>query len=284
FGISVAGVVVPAVKHLAVKIPAVSDLVCVRDIEKAEKLMNEIEPGMVKVMEYIEKASVDEVRTVDGIMEQMGNNEALEGADLRKLDSFLRHKDENKALGNLYRIVTGDGHVKWVCIDHYRENYQAKAAESFRDTVKALGGSFDENVGRVEVEVNSPLQAEQFYMALEKARSVYELKIELDWEPTYNDFNRLRDTLLKTNVGVLELRCSPVKLITTDILNRSKRYDPIIDIMRHPSIQSFAFTNAPYEFFKRSNLLSRNDNFSHLRYLEIDLINVVAMIPNLYCQ
>ncbi|KAF9925945.1 hypothetical protein BGZ65_007504, partial [Modicella reniformis] len=100
---------------------------------------------------------------------------------------------------------------------------------------------------------------------------------------TYDDFNRLRDTLLKTNVGVLDLGCYKENTPTGDILNRGKRYDPIIDIMRHPSIQSFAFTSTPYEFFKRSKLLSRSDNFSHLRHLEIDLDGLDAAVPDLKC-
>ncbi|KAI8359010.1 hypothetical protein B0O80DRAFT_443113, partial [Mortierella sp. GBAus27b] len=79
----------------------------------------------------------------------MRNNEALEGADLRKLETFLKNKDGNKVLGNLYRTVTSEGHVKWVCIDHYRENYHEKAVKVFRDTVESMGGSFDENVGSV---------------------------------------------------------------------------------------------------------------------------------------
>ncbi|KAF9987431.1 hypothetical protein BGZ65_003641 [Modicella reniformis] len=273
FGISVAGVIVPAVSHL-VRTDFL-DQTCVT----IQLLERTIMPGMNQVIEYLEKTSVDESQTIDGIM----NNEALEGADLRKLDTFLKNKDGNKVLGNLYRTVTSDGHVKWVCIDHYRENYQSKAAESFRDAMKAFEGSFDESVGRVEVKVRSPFQAEQFYMALEKARSVYELKIEIFWDATYNDFNRLQDTVLKTNVGVFELQCYKFKIPTSDILNWSKRYDPIIDIMRHPSIQSFAYPNTRTDFFKRSNLLSRNDNFSNLRYLEIDLIGLDAVVPNLKC-
>jgi hypothetical protein len=35
--------------------------------------------------------------------------EALESADLRKLDVFLKGKDENKVLGNLYRTVRMKG-------------------------------------------------------------------------------------------------------------------------------------------------------------------------------
>jgi len=54
----------------------------------------------------------------------MDTNEELEGADLRQLGLFLKIKDKNRVLGNLYRIVTGEGHVKF--IDHYRENYHKK--------------------------------------------------------------------------------------------------------------------------------------------------------------
>ncbi|KAI8358933.1 hypothetical protein B0O80DRAFT_442584, partial [Mortierella sp. GBAus27b] len=77
----------------------------------------------------------------------MENNEALEGADLRRLETFLKNKDGNKVLGNLYRTVTSEGHVKWVCIDHYRENYHEKAVKAFRATVESMRGSFDENIG-----------------------------------------------------------------------------------------------------------------------------------------
>lgn len=34
------------------------------------------------------------------------NLAALEGADLRRLDTFLRNNDKDKVLGNLYRITT----------------------------------------------------------------------------------------------------------------------------------------------------------------------------------
>ncbi|KAF9993640.1 hypothetical protein BGZ65_010809, partial [Modicella reniformis] len=66
-----------------------------------QQLASNIQPGMDQVIGCIE-ASVDEGKTVDGIKDMMENNEALEGADLRKLDAFLKNKDENKVLGNLY--------------------------------------------------------------------------------------------------------------------------------------------------------------------------------------
>ncbi|KAG0221001.1 hypothetical protein BGX31_010313, partial [Mortierella sp. GBA43] len=181
------------------------------------------------------------------------------------------NKDENKVLGNLYRTVTSEGHVKWVCIDHYRDNYQSKAVQSFRDVVASLHGSFDENTGRVKVTLSSKVQASQFYSALEKAKSVYELEIGFgDWYMTYNDFKDLRDALYKTNIGVLVLDRVGGTNIIGDVLNLNRQFNPFFDIMRHSSIKSIRF-DTPEVFFARSNLLSRNDDFSNLRHLEVTL-------------
>ncbi|KAF9349172.1 hypothetical protein BGX34_001986 [Mortierella sp. NVP85] len=262
YGFTVAGVAIPALSHL-VRPDAVGQVT-----EGLKLLTDNLEPGMNQVMDYIEKASAEDGQTVVGISEQMDNNEALEGADLRQLESFLKTKDESRALGNLYRTVTSEGHVKWVCIDHFRENYQEKAAKSFRETVNALQGQFDENIGRVEVTLKSRVQAEQLYQALGSARSVYELKLVLDWDTTQGDFKRLQNALTKTSVGVLELQLWDTDGPNSDILNRNQRYDPVIGIMRHPSIQSFSI-KGPRNFSKRSTLLSRQDDFSNLRHLDI---------------
>jgi len=198
FGITVAGVAVPALSQLIR--PDVFDHANVG----LKQLTDTIEPRMNQVISYIEKVSEDEGEAVQGLEGQMTNNEALEGADLRQLESFLKNKDGSRTLGNLYRTVTIEGHVKWVCIDHYRENYHEKAAKAFRDTMDTLGGSFDEDIGRVEVKLQSRAQAEQFYIALEKAKSAYELRVTFDndWDTTQGDFKRLRDALAKSNVGV----------------------------------------------------------------------------------
>ncbi|KAI8358990.1 hypothetical protein B0O80DRAFT_485021 [Mortierella sp. GBAus27b] len=250
FGISVAGVA----------IPAVSLLVRTDALDHAT--------GSLKMLSGNLEKGIDQAI---GCLEKLENNEALEGADLRKLESFLNHKDGNKVLGNLFRTVTTEGHVKWVCIDHYRVNYQEKAAKAFRDTVVTLGGTFNEEIGRVQVHLMSKLQAEQFYQALERARSVYELDIDLDWETTQNDFKKLRDAVLKSNIGALKIDLRHQDGPTSDILNRSKRHDPIFDIMRHPPIRSIEILGAPEDFVERSSLLSRNDGFPNLKHMGIDL-------------
>ncbi|KAK3817526.1 MAG: hypothetical protein J3Q66DRAFT_400867 [Benniella sp.] len=64
------------------------------------------------------------------------------------------------------------GYIKCVRIDHSGEKYNGMAETSFHTTVDLLMGSFDEDVGRV---------------------------------PAPSGFKRLRNTLSKTSVGVLEL-------------------------------------------------------------------------------
>ncbi|KAK3817496.1 MAG: hypothetical protein J3Q66DRAFT_430945 [Benniella sp.] len=264
FGITVAGVAIPALSQL-IRVDGLGQA-----MECLNSLTKTIEPGMDLVINHIDKASADDGEAVVGFSEQTGSNEALEGADLRQLEAFLKIKDSNRVLGNLYRTVTGEGHVKWVCLDHFRENYHAKAAQSFRDTVDSLQGTFDEITGRAEVRLQSRVQAEQFYRVLESAKSIYELKVELDWDTTQSDFKMLRNALSKTSVGVLELHLIQQDVPSRDLLSRSQPYDSILEIMRHPSIQSFTIRGS-CDFTKRSSLLSRNYDFPNLRHLNISL-------------
>ena len=265
FGISVAGIAVPAISHLIRE-----------NVDKAASnlkvLIGNIQSGMDQAIGYLREMTTDK-GVVDEHSEQMRLSKALEGADLRLLETFLNGRDKEKVWGNLYRIVTPEGHVKWVCADHYRSNYQGKASTAFRATIESLGGSIDENMGRVNVKLPSKSHARKFYQELEQAKPVYELNIELDWVTSRGDFKRLRDALLQTNVVILNITLKDLDGPITDILRRRQRYDPIFDIMRHPSVQSFA-TNGPRKFVKRSSLQSRKVDFPNLRHLNIDVAHL----------
>ncbi|KAF9959184.1 hypothetical protein BGZ72_010120 [Mortierella alpina] len=163
--------------------------------------------------------------------------EALEGADLRHLSSFLKIKDESRVLGNLYRIVTHEGHVKWVCLDHYRETYRDTSLKQFREAVESNGGNFEESKGKVKIRLSSSSVARQFLEALEQARFVQELVMTLDWDTTMDDLRMLRDTLRRTNVVSLELDFCHHLGPSRDILNRHRRYDPILQIIANAKLQ-----------------------------------------------
>ncbi|CAO3572889.1 unnamed protein product [Mortierella alpina] len=273
FGVTVAGLTVPAISQL------VSPDGLSGAIDNLKLLQECIVPGVDCVISSMDQTAVDDGDVIEGVTGQVENKEALEGVELRRLGSFLQDNDANQVLGNLYRTVTYEGHVKWVCIDHYRENYQARTATEFRSMLTSVKGEFDEHLGRVKVDLQSRVQADLFYGALVKAKSVHELNINLNWDTTYADFKNLRDTLRRTNIGVLRFSHRGTAI---DVVNRGQRYDPIVQIMSHPSIKSFAMTNVQRDFLQRSNLVAADTDFSNLKHLVISGFKVDGFMDKFY--
>ncbi|KAF9080249.1 hypothetical protein BGX27_005573, partial [Mortierella sp. AM989] len=93
---------------------------------------------------YMEALATDKSFMTDITID---NYKALEGSDLRQLGTFLQVNDENRKLGDLYRITIDTGHVKWVCIDHYDATYQKEQQKAFEDAVEVNGGNYDSQLG-----------------------------------------------------------------------------------------------------------------------------------------
>ncbi|KAK3807235.1 MAG: hypothetical protein J3Q66DRAFT_418261 [Benniella sp.] len=177
--------------------------------------------------------------------------EALEGVDLRQLESYLKVKDRGRVLGNLYRIVTPEGHVKWVCLDHYRANYRESAMKDLREAVQSNVGTFIEDTGRIEIEIANSVLAGQFYEAMVKARGTHELKIKLAWETTMDDLRDLCDAVTKANVIRLTVdgeffKSSPA----IDYINRGRRFDPILKLASNARLRSLELIGFD-DFFSR---------------------------------
>ncbi|KAF9569199.1 hypothetical protein EC968_002670 [Mortierella alpina] len=263
YGVSVASVTVPAVAHL-INADALDQVA-----KGLQHLKDCIEPGMDQVISKIEKDSVDEGEPVESFADQMESKEALEGADLRKLETFLKDKDGNKVLGNLYRTVTDEGHVKWVCMDHYRENYNKTAAEVFRRAVNSLGGSFDENNGLVKVKLGSRESANQFYLVLEKARSVHELHISLDWVFTGADVKALEDALKKSVVSILHVDLQHFRpSLSNKLSSLPTRYEILCRVTNPPNMRSIHIV-LPKDIIKLSNFNPSRP--PHLRKLSFEM-------------
>ncbi|KAG0217436.1 hypothetical protein BGX33_010621 [Mortierella sp. NVP41] len=147
---------------------------------------------------------------------------ALEGADLGHLDSFLRTKDVDKILGNLYRITTDQGHVKWVCLEHYRQVYPETAMVSFLQSVETNGGMFDPQLGKVTVTLKSSTAAKDFFKRLSnQAPAVYTLRVALDWKFGSENLVMLVDKIAQSNIRDLDL----------DLKNTGK-WNPVVSAMR----------------------------------------------------
>ncbi|KAF9203882.1 hypothetical protein BGZ49_005920, partial [Haplosporangium sp. Z 27] len=154
--------------------------------------------GIDYSIEYMEALSnnnpvLNNINTID-------DYEGLEGADLRQLDTFLRITDQDRKLGNLYRTTTETGHVKWVCIGHYRSTYREKEQMAFAETVAVNGGRYDWELGKVSIVLGSRIRAQEFFDALAKARHVYDLDIKFVKECTTSDLSAFEKSLRMSSV------------------------------------------------------------------------------------
>ncbi|KAF9082557.1 hypothetical protein BGX29_003759, partial [Mortierella sp. GBA35] len=150
-------------------------------------------------IEYLHSLSSKDSQEQDPTKDPKANSytgqEALEGADLRHLEVFIKSKDQDRALGNLYRTITQEGHVKWVCNNHYRLVYKKQDQQAFVTAVELNAGSYDPYLGRVSVRLGSKIRATGFFDLLAKARRVHELVVTFDWECSTGDLEALGDTL-----------------------------------------------------------------------------------------
>ncbi|KAF8925344.1 hypothetical protein BGZ58_000882 [Dissophora ornata] len=234
YGVTVAGIIVPPLALFKL----------VEGVEAAQKTLDiakkDITPLVDDTITYIKgqsnKADVDSepLTTVS----ELDRLEVLEGADLRQLESFLKIKDGNRVLGNLYRIITPEGHVKWVCIDHYRENYRETAVQQLRDIVTANGGTFLEERGSVDIQILSRTRAAEFYSALVKARGIQELDIELEWDVTLDDLRKFSDAITNANILDLTVYGGHWEGPALDVINRGRRYDPLIRLMSNGRLRA----------------------------------------------
>ncbi|KAF9348139.1 hypothetical protein BGX34_002659 [Mortierella sp. NVP85] len=207
----------------------------------------------IKHIQNLQGNTLDDGSAPTGPM-RLEDIEALEGADLRQLQLFLNDKDKGRVLGDLFRVYTPDGHVKWVCIDHYKENYREAAMQRFREIVSANGGDWTaEDAVRIHLESNTA--ATQFYEAMVKARGIQSLVITLQWDVKMDDLRRLSSAITRTNIYRLELLVrseGPVR----DIINKGRRYNPVLELMCNGRIQEMELLLPSNEFYRGIDISS----------------------------
>ncbi|KAF9945032.1 hypothetical protein BGZ72_001757, partial [Mortierella alpina] len=277
-GTSIAGHVVPALSSLRV----------VDILDAPHSAMNSVTINVIQGVDY-SLAFLEESRAGNKELDDADTNgrtlrhdldnylagaEGLEGVDLHQLRSYLVSNNSDNLLGNMFRMTTKEGHVKWVCRDHYRAGYQAGHTQKLHEIVEVAKGLFDEQLGKVEIALHSSLAADEFYDALSKAKGVLHLDVSLRWRQQYADFVKLKNMVSISNIRKIkvDLACKTAPMIDKIKTNvgKSRRYDPIFEIMRLPSIQSFEVERVPFDFFDRSNRLPSNADLTNLRHLRID--------------
>ncbi|KAF9536913.1 hypothetical protein EC957_009420 [Mortierella hygrophila] len=273
YGVVITGMVVQGLDSLKI----VEGLDYVVDGLKMTK--KDLIPKVDSAIEYLkdltkaQKQLSHDVGNVDSTTTQVnstsiGKLEGLEGADLRNLASFLRGSDDGMVLGNLYRTVTRKGHVKWVCLDHYRESYGSAADEAFKKTVEENGGTYGQHTGRVTMHLASPTLARQFYNMMLSTRLVHELELTLDWNTGFEDLRDVKQAVMHSNISRLVLDFCNNTSPRLDAITRNHRSEPIINIMAHPKIHTLALKNIT-SFLSPTKDTFKTTTF-HLREFDLD--------------
>ncbi|KAI8345325.1 hypothetical protein B0O80DRAFT_285028 [Mortierella sp. GBAus27b] len=244
YGITAAGLIVPPLAGFKI----------VEGINTTQQHMDYLKKNLSPL---VEKAInfLEEVKSKNELGKEVAEDhtkfeqlEALEGADLRQLESYLEVKDKGRVLANLYRIVTPEGHVKWVCFDHYKAAYHQSAVQHLREIVEINRGTFLEETGTIDIKIATNTQAKQFYDAMVKARGIQELEITLQWDAMMSDLRLLSNAIIKANVVHVTVDGSHFKSPALDIINRSQRFNPILQLASR--IQSFRLIGFD-DFFSR---------------------------------
>ncbi|KAG9072886.1 hypothetical protein KI688_000667 [Linnemannia hyalina] len=188
------------------------------------------------------------------------NLAALEGADLRRLDTFLQNNDQDKILGNLYRTTTEEGHVKWVCFEHYQEKYQATALASFVQSVEAANGTYDPHFRRVTISLTSSTVAKDFFMRLARQAPVVDnLDVTLAWDFGSADLVNLVNMVAKSNVRsiTLDLQDDPTSKSALASFRPGKgRYHSLLSLFSNKNIRRLQLSNLHQLGTRTSNLPS----------------------------
>ncbi|KAF9900334.1 hypothetical protein BX616_002621, partial [Lobosporangium transversale] len=195
--------------------------------------------------------------------------EALEGADLRGLNKFLQINDEDGKLGNLYRIRTEAGHIKWVCLDHHRSPFKEKEQEAFVKTVEMNGGKYDSHLGKVVIKLHSITAADEFFSALTNAKHIYELDITFEWDWSKTYLEALENALRISSVSILRLDLgSSQESITRKLLLTNTKYEKIIRIIELKNIKAIHIILPP-DLVKLSSLPNKKSRHHHELFFEM---------------
>ncbi|KAF9950920.1 hypothetical protein BGZ72_007490 [Mortierella alpina] len=236
YGVSVAGMTVPDSSNLVIEGSINKKSLCPKALE--------VELGVDLVIECLDNLFVEDSEGIEGVSGKLDNKEVLDGLDMQKLDALLEGTDGCKVLGNLHRILTDEGHIKWVCLDHYNERYPKEILKKLQLVLESASGSLAKDNSVVKVKLASTARAKEFYNVLMAARFVLELDIALDWACTASDIQALEDALKNSRVSVLRLDLRRT-ILGNDFLSKFAVHGVILRVEELPCMKMIHIVLSP---------------------------------------
>ncbi|KAF9020446.1 hypothetical protein BGZ52_002582 [Haplosporangium bisporale] len=150
-------------------------------------------------------------------------------------------------------MITHDGHVEWACMDHFPD--AKKSLNPLQAIVDEHRGKIDKN--KIEIGIKTKEAALRFYNALNAYGRVRELSIQLLWDATLSDLRTFGDAISKANIERLTIDGSGLQGPLLDIPNRSRRFNPIIELMANGKIKSLRLVEFK-DFYQRVDAAMRS--------------------------
>ncbi|KAG0245692.1 hypothetical protein BGX31_006522 [Mortierella sp. GBA43] len=236
-GLTVSGIAVPGMSHFVQGMESVAQTLGPASRNIGSLLQDSIRS--VKNQVKGDNTLIEMTTTVPKM--DFSQLRALEGADLRQLGSFLRNHDPGNVFGNLSRIADSDGHVRWVCNDHYHEEYREAAIQQFKAILDANEGCYyneylydsDEYIIRIQHKT----QAKEIYEQMMKTPGIQDLCIRIVWKVTKADMKELAVAITKAGARSVTLKGSAIQSNGFDSLRPKKMYNPIVRLMCNGHIE-----------------------------------------------
>ncbi|KAI8347763.1 hypothetical protein B0O80DRAFT_465120 [Mortierella sp. GBAus27b] len=207
--------------------------------------------------EQLKDSAASLVDNTINFIDEFGRNNEVEidavskNTQFGELEWYLKIKERRRTLGNLFRIVTPVGHIKWVCYTHYQVYCRDLSIRYLRNTLRSNRPVVsEEEIGRIEVTFFSHNEAKPFYDVLAKANGVQELRITLAWNATMDQLKAFAKAVIQAGVIRLEFDGSYLTALTLDVINRHRRLDPILQLPAKSRIQCLHLSGL-HKFFAR---------------------------------
>lgn len=118
---------------------------------------------------------------------------------------YLDTNDDENTEGNLLRYVKGAQRVYWACQAHVHRTIDQVYLDELRAFVDGHGGHVDMQQATLKVELNSPIEADQFRKLLTSTKHTFDISIKLGWKATRSFAGGLFLDIAKTGILALEV-------------------------------------------------------------------------------
>ncbi|KAF9439053.1 hypothetical protein BGZ76_001029 [Entomortierella beljakovae] len=162
--------------------------------------------------------------------------------EYEKILEYLKLGDERlststKSIAGLYRIITPEGNVKWVCHDHYKPFIRPTISSNLRGCV---GNTYNSMKGSISISLKNHSVASTVFSELGKTKSIIELSINLEWSVNPKELKALVASLEQnTSIVSITLNCNKLNS-TINFLGRNNKINPVLQLLSLSRLRSFS--------------------------------------------